>query len=455
MLTPTVKTFSSTLKAQALNLINGLWYTLRSLHLTGILIGLMALVSFLSLIIPQQILLGTREVWIAGLPQAIRPVGETLFFLGFANIFQSVWFWLPLALLLLNSLIALADYLPGTWPRLHSTLPPLTWQHSLAQRAEQVTRLPESPDEYLDTLKHTLQQKGFFLYQDSQTEERIIGAVQYRWTWLAPAGWYIGLLLLIIAFLLSYFFLQVDKFTLSPQEGRSSALFAGGVFELEVVNAEQGFSEVNYTSGQQVSKLRWQLYQPAWLNQTLILPLALEPVLTIEATDAHGKPVRLIPSQENLPPAERLHLPLADAQSPLYFLIPASGLAFQILPDSASPDELDIQVRHAAETTPSTEVKTKFGESFKVDELTVIMRRNYNLTVLARRDLALPLYLAGLILGLTATVFYFWRPPLQLWLIPEVKGRGGQLYGVVEKFGSVKSSASFLTELWAAHQNLM
>lgn len=452
MLTPTAKSFSANLKSQISSFITTLWYTLRSLQLTGVLIGLIVLVSFSGLVIPQQSPLGTREIWIAGLPPAIRPLGEVLFFLGFANIFQSIWFWLPLALLLLNSLVALADYLPGTRSRIRTTLPSLNWQHPLAQRTEQVTRLPESPDEYLDALKSTLQQKGFFLYQDSQTEERIIGAVQHRWSWLAPAGWYVGLLLLIIAFLVNYFFLQVDKFTLSPQESQSSSLFAG-TFELEEINPGQGLSRVNYTVGAQISKLHWRLYQPAFLNQTLIFPLAIEPILTVEATDSQGKLVRLIPSQENLPPAERLHLPLTDTQSPSYFLIPASGLAFQILSSSDSADELNVQIRHAAETTPSTEVKTKLGEPFKAENLTVTIARNYNFTLLARRDPALPFYLVGLVVSLTAGVFYFWRPPLQLWLIPEVKGRGGQLYGVVEKFGTPE--ASFLDGLWTVNQSSM
>ncbi|MFN8456743.1 MAG: cytochrome c biogenesis protein ResB [Anaerolineae bacterium] len=456
MVTSTAKTFNSKLKTQSVIFINTLWYTLRSLQLTGVLIGIIALVSFLSLVIPQQSAspgaVPTREVWIADLPATFRSLGEALFFLGFANILQSVWFWLPLALLLLNSLIALADYLPGSWQRLQTTLPSLDRQHPLAKRAEQITRLPESPDEYLDTLKRKLQQKGFFLYQDGQTEERMIGAVQHRWTWLAPAGWYAGIILLIAAFLVSYFFLQVDKFTLSPQETKSSILLAGTV-ELEEVNSEQGLSSIKYTAGEQVLQLRWRLYQPALLHQTLIMPVALEPVLTIEATDSQGKLVRLIPSQENLPPAERLHLSLADTQSPQYFLIPVTGLAFQILPSSDSSDELNIQVRRAAETIPSTEIKTKVGEAFKVDELTVLITRNHNLTVLARRDPALPLYLIGLVVVLTACILYFWRPPLQLWLIPEVKGRGGQLYGVVEKFGTAIPATSFLDELWTSNQS--
>lgn len=462
MLIPTSKLFGVNLKSQISNLILPLWYALSNLKMTGILIGIIMLVFLLSLIIPQQTAPGlaaaTPEVWIASLPPALRNGGEALFFLGFAHISQSVWLWLPLALLLLNSMIALAHYFPGSWQRMKPAMPSLAWQHPLAQRGEHVTRLPEAPDEYLASLKRTLQQRGFFLYQDSQTDERIIGAAQRRWTWLAPVGWYGGLILLIIAFLLSYFFAQGDNFTLLPQEAKSSPLFAG-TFELEEVNTPPGFSRIKYTAsatdGEQVSSLLWRLYQPTWLNQTLIVPITMEPVLTIEAKDGQGRLARLIPFQENLAPAERLYLPFTDAQSPLYFLIPSAKLAFQILPSTDLPESFNIKVRPSVETSAVTEVKAKLGQAFTINDMAVTIGRSYNLTILTRRDPAWPFYVIGLVLIGVATIFYFWRPPLQLWLIPEVKGRGGQLYGVVEQLGSVKEIVPFLDELWTVNSNLM
>jgi cytochrome c biogenesis protein ResB len=413
---------------------------------------MLAVVLLLGWLIPQQSTLlvtdTTREVWIASLPAPLQLGGEPLFFLGFSRLFQTIWFWGPLALLLLNCLVALADYGPGSWQRLRRVTPSLEWQHPWAHRVEYASRLPESPDQFLEAVKLSLQEKGFYLYESAPTEERIVGAARRRWAWLGPVVLYVGLLIFIVALLLSSYLLQTDSFTLLPNEPKPSALFEGE-FESVGIDAQQGLSDVTFTpsGGEQPSmRLTWHLYRPTLFNGAFILPTAISPILTVEARDATDALLRLIPSQENLAPAEQLHLPLDEANSPLYFLIPSVGLAFQIQPDPTSENLYHVQVRRGSELAPSTEVEAQAGEVFRVNEVSLTLAHHYDLKVLTYRDPALPLYLIGLVLVVVAASFISWQSPLQLWLAPEIKGRGGQLYSVVEKFGSVENIPQFLDQ---------
>jgi len=453
LLIPNSKSLIPNLKSHLAHLSTSVWYALRSPRTTGILIGIVAMVLLLGLIIPQQsssVSTNTaRLAWIVNLPSWLQLWGDILFFLGFSHLFQSIWFWLPLALLLLSSLIALADYGPGSWRRVQKTIPSLDWQHPLAYRAEYSARLPESPDKFLETLKASLIEKEFRLYESAELNQRMIGAVRRRWSWLGPVAFYVGLIGFITALSISHYFLQADNFTLLPLEPQVSSLFEGE-FKLADIDASRGISSVNYLANeteQSPAPLTWRLYQPAFFQQALILPMAIDPILTIEAQDTSGALLRLIPSQENLFPAERLYLPLDEANSPLYFLIPSAGLAFQVLPDPANKNVFNVQVRRGSEPSPSAEIKAQAGQAFEIDGLAVIMSLNSNLNVTALRDPAWLLYLIGLVLIATAALLIFWQSPLQLWLIPEVKGRGGPLYSVVEKLGSVAEMPQFLDKL--------
>ncbi len=426
------------------------WHTLRQPKLTVGLLGVLIVVLLLGLLIPQQTTpTPNAAAWISTLPPLVQLWGEPLFFLGFAHLFQSLWFWLPVALLFLNSLIALADYGPGSWQRLGKTMPTVDWQHPLANRAEHVTRLPKSPDAFLDTLRTSLEAKGFFLYQTDQPEQRMVGAARRRWAWSGTIVIYAGLILLAAAFLVSHYFLKTDRFTLFPLEARSSRLFEGQ-FELAEVEAEQGVGRVLYSldqTGASRQALSWRLYLPAFLNNVFILPVAMEPIVTIEVRDATDTLLKLIPVQEDLPPAERLNLPLEEPRAPLYFLISSASLAVRIIPDPTSANTYNVQVRRSSESSPSETIKAQTGQPFEIDDLSVTISVNHSLEVVAYRDPALLLYLVSLGLVVVGGVFIFLRPPLLLWLVPEVKGLGGQLYGVVEKFGSVEAAKQFVEEL--------
>jgi hypothetical protein len=278
----------------------------------------------------------------------------------------------------------------------------------------------------------------------------MVGAALRRWAWLGLLAIYGGLVLLIGAVLISNAWLKTDRFTLAPLEPVSNSLFTGE-FELAEAEAGEQVGQVIYRadrSGSSTQSLVWSLYRPAFFNNVLILPIAIEPVLSVIVRDAAAAPVKLIPVQEDLPPGDRLNFSLEGTGAPLYFLIPAKSLAVQILPDPASPEHYQVRVRRGSETPSSEDIEAQLGQPFALDGLSVTATLGHKLEVIAYRDPAIVLYLLGFGLIGVGLIFTYVRPPIQLWLIPDIKGLGGQLYGVIEQPGSLESATRFLEQLF-------
>ncbi len=442
-----------------------LWYTFRRPQTTGILFVVLVVMAAAALFLPDPpatVAAGVdvRTVWVNSLPGWLQPAGTFLFLLGFANLFRSVWFWLVVAMLLLNSLIALADYTPGAWRRVSgATAPAIKWQHPLARRIEQSVRLSNFSENYAEIFRNRLVQAGFSLYQRPSAEQqpldqpRAIAAARHKWAWLGPVVFYVGVLLLVVGLLLTFFTLQTERLTLSPFQPRSTAWPAGS-FQLSAVQPDSGLAQLTFTpqtsSGAAAAPqlLTWQRYRPALIQNTLILPLSLSPFLTVEVHDAAGNPVLLDPLPENVAPTRRLRVPLEDTvETPLYFTIPTVDVAVQIAPDPATT-VYNVQVRQGTEAGLLDTMQVEAGQEFAIENVTTIIALDYNMHVLARRDAGWPFYVLAALLMVSGGILTLRRPAV-VWLIPEIKGLGGQLYGVVESWGPATEArmSSFLETL--------
>ncbi len=424
----------------------------------GLIIGLiaaLAAVTVLGLVVPQQ-LPGHADaaVWISRLPAVIRPWGQPLYFLGLAHIFSAWWFWLPVALLLLHSLVMLANLLPGVHPRLRLTpsAPPLTWQHPLARRIEHVVRLSRPPDEWLLSLQKSLLAAGFTLNQPAAGEEnRLTGAVRHRWGWLDWPAIYAGLVLLVVGLLISHTFLTHNWVTLFPDQPQAVTALGGQLEQAAVLRNGQPATALIFSPAdppRPALAFAGALYRPLWLNHNLIIPFSRQPLLTVTVRDANDESLKLIPVQEDLPPDIRIYLPLTDTGEPLYFLIPSRKLAVQISPNSAAPQtSFNVQARRGAEAVTPDEMIVEAGQSVALDGLHINLGLDYSLSALVYFDPALTFYLLALLLIGGGLLLTFAAPPVQLWLVPEVKGLGGQLYGVIETTGPVAQQTDFLERL--------
>jgi hypothetical protein len=393
-------------------------------------------------------------LWIASLPTSLQPFGGGLFQLGISRLLRSFWFWLPAALLLLHSLIILANYWPRVQQRWHEPIPSLGWQHPLARRIEHSVRLSDTPDEFLDDRRAFLKQHGFSSHETAETEQRLLGASRRRWAWGGVFLFYGGLIGLIGAFFISHFFLEQDYLLLSTLETTPGNVPEGN-FTLAAVEYEQGRGQVTYrpTSLTETPHIViWRRYWPTFLRGVFIFPTALTPLLSIEIHDENNTTLTLLPSQGGVAPTKRLDILLDDLTVPILFSTQNPPLAFQISPDpSGDLNRYNVQVRQAETTTLIKNIEVEVGQPVEIETLIGSLALNYKMAVNTRRDPALWLYPLGLILIVAGLATFFW-PPAQVWLIPEVKGRGGQLYGVLETFGSQEKMEAFLERLLAEEQ---
>jgi hypothetical protein len=431
------------------------WYLLRSPALTGVLLLILVVVLVLRVTIPQQASPDTiAVVWATSLPPLIQRWSGLFYALGFSRLFQAGWFWIVLGLLLLNSLVALADYTRPTWGRVRNaaSAEAIVWRHPLAHRAEQTVRLPENADGFLARLKETLRANGFTVSTASEDNSRLVSAARWRWVWFGILTFYSGLVLLCAAFWVSYQSLENERFRLFPGELETSRLLDGSL-ELTKIEAAtgSGWLMVNLENGG-TSEISWRLYRPTFLADLLILPVGMEPAVVVEAAGAAGEPLRLMPLREDLSPAVRLNLPLDRPEEALYFHIPPAALTFKLSPVSASSElYYDVQVKRGPESALSDSLVVKPGEPFEVDEFSLTASPSHRVTIDARRDLALPLYAVSFTLLAVSGFLLVVFSPRQVWLVPEVKGRGGQLYGTLERFGLARGANDCLDQLLDEH----
>ncbi|MCB9079438.1 MAG: cytochrome c biogenesis protein ResB [Anaerolineaceae bacterium] len=430
------------------------WAILRQPKTATLLLVVVIVMAVLGGFFPQQTTPETTvEIWTASLPSWLQPWGIPLFWLGFAQIFQSIWFWLPVALLLLSCAVALADYLPFCRRRMVEQPADIGWQHPLAERVEQSIRLPASPDDFLDQLKTQLTRQGFKIDASPDDNERAISAARGRSSWWAVLAVYGGLAGLCLAFIVSYFSLATETITLHPFTPATSRLFNGG-FELDSTGTASAEGTITFSPSKADSpqSIPWRLYWPTPFQRTLLIPTAQEPVLTVTAQDDTGQRRKLFPLQTELRPATYLNLPLGSPDEPLFFLIPNTRLLFQITPAAVLADnQLNVQVGFEGTAVPIENRMLTVGEAFTVRGFTVTVALNQQVSLIAWRDWALPLYLVSLIAIVAGVGRLYFRAPWQIWLIPEVKGRGGQLYGVVEKLAFAPGNpAPFLEQLLQA-----
>ncbi|RME75170.1 MAG: hypothetical protein D6784_08500 [Chloroflexi bacterium] len=426
----------------------GVWRRLAAAETTLVLLGLILLVALAGWMLPQPSAPVSADAWTASLPAWLQPWGGLLYMLGFYRLFRSPWFWLPAALLLLNCLLALADTLPPALRRGRGLAPPVDRPFPRARRAGHVVRLGQSPDEQLLALQTALAGEGFRAFVSAPARTVVMG--RRRLGWLARSLVYLGLLVWLVALPFSQRGLHFQRLTLLPHTPRSVAGL-NGTLKLGLVFRDDQPQEalIYHPADPQQAALAFvgPPQRGLWLNRTLLLPIDAPAVVTVEAGGT-AHPRRLIPLQEDLPPAEILHLPLSDPQQAQYFLIPDARLTVQVAPAASDPDAgFSVQIRRQGETTASDSRTVRSGETFTVDGLPITLTRNHALTVLVYRDPAGWLYPLGLALvALGLGLSWLWRPAL-VWLIPEVKGLGGQLYGVVETLGPVEPLHSLLVDI--------
>ena len=442
----------NTPKKIAMALAARCWFGLRLPQFGFGLVIILLLVWGLMLYLPQRTLsdlastLSAEADWIQSLPLGLQGLGPWLFFLGFSRLLQSAWFWLPVALLFLHCLIFIGEIAIPLRHRWQAPIASLKWQHPLARRFEDSVRLSDDPDEFLAVRKQRLQAAGFIVTEAAEGEQRMLGAKLRRESWGGLVVLYGGVLLLIVALLMSAVWLRQERRILSTQ-GIVRSNLLGATLALTEIEGQRGQIVIQDLFADSPSEtIDWRQFWPTFFGKYLIFPLAINPLLTIEMRDASGIPMPLVPLQETLTTTTQIVVPLAERDTPILFSTQSSPLVFQVVSEGESG--YNVQVQHAEEAELIRNLHVELGETVDIASLSGSIFLNHELEVIIRQDLGLWLYPVALILLIIGLVGFI-RRPIQLWLIPDIKGRGGQLYGVVETFGSEREMRNFLAQILA------
>lgn len=333
--------------------------------------------------------------------------------LRLTSVVQSPGFWGVVGLLSLNCLLLLAEYGPQAWRfwRDPTFLP--SHPFPLTQRFEQPLGAPsvEWPD-LLNQLQPWLLKYGFAVQRLKKDQLDILEATKRAWAWWGvPISGLAGIIL-VIALLVSYYNTQLEQLTLYPDESQYQPLLD---HTISLPITVDGGTQLMYSHGQaeiNEESHRLGLYQPTLMNGAILLPVALEPVLTVRVEDEANHPVRLIPMQEELNPDDILHLDVGDSGTPLYFRIPSADLTLQITPNAEA--DYNIQARRPTEDAPSTNIVIAAGERFQIENLAAKITLNRKATLIVYRNSGWWLYLLSGLCFMVGLWNLLIQPPAKL-----------------------------------------
>lgn len=272
--------------------ITSIWLFLRSPGIFGAVVGLTFLAALLSIIIPQRpATVGDSPnnfiIWVSSLPPFFRQNIQFFETTGLFNIYQTVWFWLPAALLTLVCLIILADSIGPTRQRLKPATPEqLLVPHPLSRYRAQTIRLNAPQDAAQGTsaaaplteMKGALQANGYRI--SAATETQVI-ATRNPGRWSGPVWLATGLLLLLSGAMLQSVGGQSSGVMLSAKNS-APAMLAGQPVRLEAF-LPQGDRAGNLTGGEVMlafgkeTPIQQMLYRPFYRQGWWILPARLQP----------------------------------------------------------------------------------------------------------------------------------------------------------------------------------
>ena len=432
------------------------WSLVRTPETFSLALLTLALVLGLALLMPQYSpqtstgQTGGSEVsdeWIATLPGIYQSLASLLNPIALFQIFDSLWFWLPVGLIILVSLVVLADYGPFIWQR---SKPGLLAQvaprfHPFHRHLTQTVRAPAPTDtgksaaaaDPLAQLQANLEQAG---YQHRSTEgDDALVMLRDKYRWGGPA-----LIMLAAVLILSGLFFQA---TLGQRQAFELGLKRQDIARLgdQVVQAvsfipvydrfEQvigGEVRANVGTGEPVV---WQLHHPHGLDNWWVIPAGIRPIVRINLS-RNGGPIS--PIEPAFP----------GINQPAYFIDQENKLRFALRyrPSPGGPnyklwliepeaEAMEIKPRGTQFSLPSYHLT---GEIL-IDE--VLQLRVYQLSWLG-----VGLGVLGVGAGIAGLVLLSLSSPIVIWARLLTKGRGSRVSVTAELLRTMPPGEDVLTD---------
>lgn len=409
------------------------WSLLRTPETLTIALLVLAVILSIAFIIPQQPNTVTSNneftLWVASLPRFYQESVEFFRVLGLFRIVDTVWFWFPIAGLVLICLITLADYLPLVWTRLRPKWPDLItlqpypfnrqWRQTIRVPSPSNTNESAASSTPLARLRANLENEGYRVRLTDDTSQ--LRAVYASHRWIGPALVLLGLLFLSLGLLIQS--LWGNRQTLNVVIGSESAAVVANQ-PIQIKRFTPTLDEFKQIIGGeltldlgQTDTLTWQLHRPYRVQGWWIIPGDIQIIAQITL-------------QQNQDPNETVDLTFSEPTTPAEFSSPEQDLLFALryLPGPNRPD-YELKLIGVSESVPEPPQILQDGPAFSVPEFNLKGKISIN-EVLLLQAYQLPsvgVTGSGLLMIAVGLVILTLSPPSIVWLQMITRGRGSRI----------------------------
>jgi len=435
------------------------WSVLRTPETFTLSLIVLAAILSLGSLIPQQppALTGDRDfaAWLTDQPALYQALIPILRPIGLFQVFESTWFWLPVAWFLFVCLVTAADYLPFL-NRLSRKNPSVSAgdlgpSHPFKDQTA-TSRLVPAPSDAgksaasslpLAQVQTQLEAEAYhtILNQEQQT----LTATRHQRRWWGPMLIIIGIIFILAGSVIQALWGHRQTFEL-PLKGNNVAYLGTDPISIRSFTP-QSDTFARLVGGQavvdigEVKNRQWQLHRPYRHQQWWLILAGLRPNIRIDLAQSNQSAETMGPQFENT-----LH--------PASFTTADGRLGFELhyMFTSSEPD-YRLQLTHwPGQSDRSPEVAPKVireGSTFTVPSLGLQGRAIVDQKI-QMRAYQLPGLWPGLIGLLTIIGGLAWLagpPPVILWVSMVTKGRGSRLEVEVVGLNTVSPDQDHLSVL--------
>lgn len=434
--------------------VTSFWFIHRSPVIFGLACLLLVVIFFLTATIPQQPTEFTQPsdfvVWVSNLPPFYRQAYLPLDALGFFNLYQSAWFWLPTAWLTLICLTILGDYFLPTLQRCWKPEKNLKdrYHHPFSHYQEKTILLnaPQNTNESTNTAKPLteLQQQllgaGYKLIAVNP-EEGII-ASRLAWRWLIPPLVIIGILLVILGGIIQFLGGESTTVLLSPNSVIQTTFTNDG---LKLNTLYPTIDATGNILGGTIAlsmgteeDFTWHLHRPYRQNGWWVIPAKIEPAARITFKEGEEFDVT--------------QLVFTNATKPIYFGYSPQNLQMILHYYAGQNERGESQptYRLSIVNLPQEPIEiTQSTQTFAIPGLNlegqIVFEDKLRLNAYKLPGL-IPFVSGGLIF-IISMILLILQPPVIIELNTITKGRGGRIEVLIETLGYTTATQDILDNL--------
>ncbi|MEM7032216.1 MAG: cytochrome c biogenesis protein ResB [Chloroflexota bacterium] len=388
----------------------------------------LSLTLFLAALIPQQPpnlevgVTGTEDPldqWVTTLPTSYQSLASILTPLGLFQIFNTTWFWLPNALLLLISLITLADYgfhvrpylqnskkdtfVPSRHPFKTHSVEALEWVPS--SETTGAVHLAEAKGQ----VQQTLTEKGYRVH--TVGDNKFI-ATRFSFRWFGPILLMLGMFLGLLGIFIQV--VQGEKHVFEqPLNENTPFIFGEPSLSIQVetlATERDAFGQI--TSGKVAVAVNgdaaqtWQLYRPTRVQGWWVVAGGIQPKARIT----------LLP---NNAARETIEPNFPNENQPAYFIYPEANVRFSLYYRDTGVPVANYELRASQEIDQETDTLevNQDGQNFWLPQLNLAgqVTMSEHIRLRAYRLPGLIPIIAGTILVLLGLILLSFALPQTVW----------------------------------------